>query len=145
MRKHQNLIEPYWTVYGVRGAYWTVYGVIGAIQVQKLAPIQGIKASWDPFPYLTVLGEMDKKTPPMSPMSYKKEIDKFKLFNKIREDLKMIETKGGRNQRGQNIIVICSVLFIKSTRHYNLWKKKEFQKKRISKEKKIEIIYSGVL
>ena len=89
MRKHQNLIEPYWTVYGVRGAYWTVYGVIGAIQVQKLAPTQGIKASWDPFPYLTVLGEMDKKTPPMSPMSYKKEIHKFKLFNKIREDLKM--------------------------------------------------------
>ena len=48
MRKHQNLIEPYWTVYEVRGAYWTVYGVIGAIQIQKLAPIQGIKASWEP-------------------------------------------------------------------------------------------------
>ena len=87
---------------------------------------------------------MDKKTPPMSPMSYKKEIEEFKLFNKIREDLKMIETKEGRNQRGQNIIVICSVLFIKSTRHYNLWKKK-IQKKRISKEKKIKIIYGGVL
>ena len=68
---------------------------------------------------MTVLGEMDKKTPPMSPMSYKKENEEFKLFNKIREDLKMIETKEGRNQRGQNII-ICSGLFIKSTRHYKL-------------------------
>ena len=75
----------------------------------------------------------------MSPMSYKKEIEEFKLFNKIREDLKMIETKEGRKQRGQNMIVLCSALFIKSTRHYKPWKKKNFKRKEFQKKRRLRL------